>query len=271
MASQANARTADFVVIGAGIAGASVAYELAAHGRTLLVERERLPGQHTTGRSAAFLVESYGSAVVQRLTRSSRSFLESPPEGFAPVPVVKARPSIWIARSDQAESLERELKQAAVAGTRLERLAVDEAQKLCPVLRPGYVAAAAIEAEAKSIDVAALLGGFVAGFRARGGTLLAAARVDRLERIDSGWVVGCGDQDYHAGVVVNAAGAWAEQIGELAGARAIGLRPLRRTAITFDPPAGVDISRWACTIDVDEDFYLKPEGAQLLASPSTLR
>lgn len=260
-------RAVDFVVIGAGIAGASAAYELAARGRTLLVEREPLPGHHTTGRSAAFWVESYGNPVVQRLTRASRRFLESPPAEVRAGALVDPCPVLWVARADQTARLLRDMDAAVATGVKLQRISVAAAREMCPVLREGYAEAAVVEPDALHIDVAGLLDAFLRGFRARGGALVTRAEVRGLRGVDGGWEVDAGGERYHCGAVVNAAGAWAERIGELAGARPIGLQPLRRTAITFDPPPGADVAQWPCLIDADEDFYLKPEGAQLLASP----
>jgi D-arginine dehydrogenase len=260
-------RTVDFVVVGGGIAGASAAYELQAHGSTLLLERERLAGQHTTGRSAAFLVESYGKPVVQRLTRATRRFLESLPDGFAPNPVLFPRPSLTIARADQQQRLSDAVKRSVAEGAQREEVDVATAESLCPVLRPGYLAAAVVDSNDQGIDVAGLLAGYLRGFRSRGGELCTAAEVTGLRPSGDAWEVRWGAERVVARVVVNAAGAWAETIAALAGARPVGLRPLRRTAITFDPPTGVDVRRWPCVIDVDEDFYLKPEGVQLLASP----
>ncbi len=257
----------DFLVIGAGIAGASAAYELQRFGSVRVLEAEPQPGAHTTGRSAAFLVESYGNTTVQRLTRASRSFLEDPPDGFSSLPILKPRPSLTIARPDQCQRLQDHTKLAVEAGARLESVTPEVAEKLCPVLRPGHVAAAMIEPHARSIDVAALLEGFLRGLRARGGCLEKNRRVSGLRRDGDAWQVSCGEARYGAKVVVDAAGAWGEVVGHLAGARPVGLRPLRRTAITFDPPAGADIQSWPCLLDADEEFYLKPEGAQLLASP----
>ncbi len=260
-------RTHDFAVIGGGIAGASVAYELQARGSTILLERERLPGQHTTGRSAAFLVESYGNRTVQRLTRASRLFFEEPPPGFASRPIVEPRPMLWIARSDQRQRLAEKTKLAVETGAELHEVDADEARAMCPVVREDYAVSGVVEPNARSIDVAGLLNGFLRGFRARGGEIVTRAEVTGLERIGEAWEIACRGDRTHAGVVVNAAGAWAEVVGGLAGARPIGLQPLRRTVITFDPPPDCDIRRWPCLIDADEDFYLKPEGVQLLASP----
>ncbi|MCP4004509.1 MAG: FAD-binding oxidoreductase [bacterium] len=260
-------KSRDFVVVGAGIAGSSVAYELQGHGSTVVLERESLPGHHTTGRSAAFLVESYGSAAVGRLTRAGRHFLEEPPEGFTEHPVVTPRPILWIGREDQRESLEEALRSGREVGTDLRKLDCADARALCPVLREEYVASAVCEPGALHIDVAGLLDAFLRGFRDRGGELATKAGVERISRDGDGWEIRAGGQTYSTAVVINAAGAWCDEIALLAGARPLDLRPLRRTAITFDPPQGCEIRAWPCVIDADEDFYLKPEGGQLLASP----
>jgi len=257
----------DFAVIGAGIAGASAAYELQARGRTLLLEREPLPGQHTTGRSAAFLVESYGNPVVHALTRCGRGFLERPPEGFASHALVTPRPVLWIAREDQSERMAPMVETVLAAGTELRPVDEAGARALCPALRPGYVAKGVVEPNAMSIDVAGLLEAFLRGFRARGGEIATRAEVKSIERSGDSWEISAGHAVYRAAVVVNAAGAWCDEVAGIAGARPVGLTPLRRTAITFDPPPGSDIRSWPCVLDADEDFYLKPEGGQLLASP----
>ena len=228
--------TSDVIVIGAGIAGASAAHALQRDCSVRLLEAERHPGSHTTGRSAAFLVESYGNPVVQRLTRAGRGFLESPPDGFCDVPILKPRPSLTIARPDQCQRLVDDTKLALEAGVRLEQVGPGDVERICPSLRPDYCAAAVLEPRAMSIDVAALLAAFLRGFRERGGVLERERRVTGLSWDAGLWQVSCGQEVYRAPVVVNAAGAWGEEIGRLAGARPIGLQPLRRTIVTFDPP-----------------------------------
>ena len=258
----------DFAVIGAGIAGASVAHELQAHGSVVLLERERLPGHHTTGRSAAILVENYGNQVVRRLTRASRGFFEQPPDGFAPHPLVFPRPVLFIGRKDQRERLAAERKAGEDLGVEVRLLDTAGARSLCPVLREDYLAGGLLEPGARGIDVAGTLDGFLRGLRARGGAVRTRAEVVRVEPAGEAWEVEAGGEVYRAAAVVNAAGAWCDEVGRLAGARPIGLRPLRRTAITFDGPPGCDSGGWPCVVDVDEEFYFEPEGAQILASPA---
>lgn len=260
-------RDADFAVIGAGIAGASVAHELQAHGRVVLLEREPLPGHHTTGRSAAVLVQGYGNAVVRRLTQASRGFFEQPPEGFAPHPLVFARPVLFIGRADQRERLAAEREAGEELGVDVRLLDGAGARSLCPVLREDYVAGGLLEPGARGIDVAGTLEGFLRGLRAAGGTVRTRAEVVRVEKTGQAWEVEAGGEIYRVSAVVNAAGAWCDQVGRLAGARPIGLQPLRRTAITFDGPEEHDFGSWPFVADVDDQFYFEPEGAQLLASP----
>lgn len=257
----------DFIVVGAGIAGASAAYELQQHGSVALLEREPLPGQHTTGRSAAFLVDSYAGAVVAKLTRAGRPFFERPPDGFTDIPLVTPNSVLWIGREDQRASLDATMREGREAGAELYEISIAEAKAICPVLREDYVARAVAEPSAMHIDVAGLLDGFLRGFRRRGGEIETKADVTRIEKSGDTWEVDAGGQTFRAPVVVNAAGAWCDVIGRLAGARPIGLQPLRRTAITFEGPKDTDTRLWPLVIDADEDFYFKPEGAQLLASP----
>jgi D-arginine dehydrogenase len=257
----------DFIVVGAGIAGASAACELQQHGSTVLLERERLPGYHTTGRSAAFLVDSYAGPVVGKLTRAGRGFFEEPPDGFSEAPLVTPNAVLWIARDDQRESLASTTTLGREAGAEMIEVTRTEACERCPILREQYLSAAVLEPSALHIDVAGLLESFLREFRRRGGVVSTKAEVTKLDSVADRWQVDAGGQTYHGAVVVNAAGAWCDVLASLAGARPVGLQPLRRTAITFDGPPGIDTRTWPLVIDTDEDFYFKPEGAQLLASP----
>ena len=255
----------DFIVVGAGIAGASAAYELAGRGRVVVLEREGQPGYHTTGRSAAMFLENYGEPVVRRLASASRAFLTEPPPGFSEHPILAPRGILWIARADQRTALDAALD--AAQGT-VEALDPARARALVPALRPDYVAAAIFEPDARDIDVHALHHGYLNGLKRHGGRLVADAGVTGLERKGGAWRVTTAAGEFSAPVVVNAAGAWADELARLAGVAPVGLVPMRRTALTFDPPDGVDVSRWPLTVDVDEEFYFKPEAGRVLASPA---
>ena len=254
----------DFLVIGGGIAGASAAYELAGHGRVVLAERESTPGYHTTGRSAAMFLENYGEPQVRALASASRAFLANPPEGFTDHAIQGARGVLFLARDDQTAALG-----AALAANR-DRPGVDAARAcaLIPVLRPEYVAGALLEAGASEIDVHALHHGFLRGLGARGGRIACDTEVTALERRAGAWRATTRAGEISGAVVVNAAGAWADEVAGLAGAPPVGLVPKRRTAFTFDPPQGLDPGGWPMAIDIDEQFYFKAEAGRVLGSPA---
>ncbi|MBV9991124.1 MAG: FAD-binding oxidoreductase [Alphaproteobacteria bacterium] len=257
----------DIVVIGAGIAGASVAAELASTHRTALLEREEFPGYHSTGRSAALFSESYGNAAVRALSRASRDFFFAPPEGFAEHPLVQARGALHVARQDQLARLESFAANADMTG-QVRRITRDAALCLCPILRPESVAAAILEGDAADVDVAALHQGYLRRFRAAGGTLAVNAQARALTRRSGLWHVETGERSFRAPVVVDAAGAWADAVAELAGVAPLGIQPRRRTAALVDLPEGTESARWPMVIDIDETFYLKPDAGLLLISPA---
>jgi D-arginine dehydrogenase len=256
--------TSDFAIIGAGIAGASLAYELAAHGSVLLLEAEDFPGYHTTGRSAALFSETYGNAIIRALTTGSRDFYLAPPPGFAEVPLLTPRGTLIIASTSQLDRLAAQCREMP----QLIPIGAAEALARVPVLRPEAVAAAGYDEAAMDIDVNALHQGFLRGAKARGAQLVTGARIETIERRAGLWQLVTGTQTFSATVLVNAAGAWADAVGRLAGAAEIGLSPRRRTALLFDPPPGHDSGRWPMVLDADEQFYFKPDAGRLLASPA---
>jgi D-arginine dehydrogenase len=263
----AETHKADVIILGAGIAGASAAYELAATHSVLLIEREAQPGIHATGRSAAIFSEIYGNAVVRGLSRASRNFIFTPPPGFADAPLVTPRATLFVAPPEQVATLNAMRKDADVAaGT--EPMRVDDALARVPILKRERVAAALYEPGASDIDVNGLHQGFLRGFKARGGTLALDVRLDALDRKGNTWRAISGDTVFEAPVVVNAAGAWADEVAKLAGAASLGIEPRRRTVVLFDPAKEHDIRAWPLTIDADETFYFKPDAGRLLLTPA---
>jgi D-arginine dehydrogenase len=256
----------DFLIVGSGMAGAGAAYELADRASVLLLERESAHGYHTTGRSAALYIEAYGNAVIRSLTRSSRAFFEAPPEGFCDYPLLTPRGCLYVARPDQAEALAA--MSAETNGT-MEPLSRDAALALVPSLRPEYVSAGLLEAAAMDADVEALHQGLLRGARQRGADVRLDQNVTAIAPLGDAFRVTCADgATYEAKVVINAAGAWADEVAGLAGVAPVGLQPMRRTALIIDAPPGVDVRAWPAVIDVDEQFYFKPDAGRILASPA---
>ena len=258
----------DFIVIGGGIAGASAGYFLAAEGRVTVLEMESRPGYHTTGRSAALYTEAYGNAIIRALTTGGRPFFNDPPDGFSDHPILTPRGALFIGRADQTAALDATAEDASRLVDGIRRLDGAAARDIVPALKADYVSGAVFEPDAMDIDVHALHQGFLRGLKARGGTLVTEAEVLGLGRIGDAWEVECGDGALRGDVIVNAAGAWCDPVAALAGAAPVGLVPKRRAAILFDAPAEMDIDRWPLCVDVDEEFYFKPDAGRLIGSPA---
>ncbi|WP_432240950.1 NAD(P)/FAD-dependent oxidoreductase [Herbaspirillum robiniae] len=270
MSTHTEHRTADYLIIGAGIAGASIAYWLARHGSVLLVERESQPGYHSTGRSAALYMESYGPPQVRALTCASRAFFDQPPAGFTDHPLLTPRGALFFATPDQQDELDAHEALVRSVSDKVQRLDAAQTCAMVPVLKPDEIVGAVYEEDASDIDVHALHQGFLRGARAAGARVLCDAEVLAITRdaADDLWCIDTSQGELRAPVIVNAAGAWADEIGRLAGAAPIGLVPKRRSAFTFAAPAGSDSDRWPMFMRVDESFYVKPDAGLLLGSPA---
>lgn len=253
------------VVVGGGIAGTSAGYFLAERAEVVVLEQETTCGYHTTGRSAALFTECYGDAVVRRFAMGSRAFLEAPPDGFSPDPIVTRRPVLFVAAGEQGDRLAAEAARYQEMVPTVRAVDTAEAREYCPALDPAVVVGGVLEPGAGDIDVHALHVGYQRGITARGGKVVTSARVTGFDRAGDGWLVHTAAGDHEADVVVNAAGAWCDVVGAMAGAVPIGLVPKRRTAFTFGAPDGH--RSWPMVIDLDEQFYFRPEGPQILASP----
>jgi D-arginine dehydrogenase len=260
-------RAVDFAVVGAGIAGASAAYELAQHGTVKVFEMEATAGHHSTGRSAALYTECDGLTPLRRLAMASKDFLLNPPDGFTDSPVLRERTVLFVAKRAGKDKLDSFFTEQHSLVPNISRVDSAEAHDLCGALRPETLAGGVLEPDAMDIDVHALHQGFLRGLRNRGGELATSSPVIGLERLDRGWRVETSKESVDAAVLVNAAGAWCDVVGAMAGVRPIGLVPKRRTAFTFAPPEGSGHESWPMVVDVEADFYFRPEGPNLLASP----
>jgi D-arginine dehydrogenase len=259
---------ADVIVVGGGIAGAGAAYEIAALGSVILLERESRCGYHSTGRSAASFTENYGNSVVRRLVIASRSFLESPPPGFCEHALLTPQPVITIARTDQLPLLQQQLDQAQALIPSITRIEAAEALSRVPILRADYVAGAFVEPRSMELDVHGLHQGYLKGARVRGARVVVDAGVTAIEHRGDRWWVTTPAGVFAAPVIVNAAGAWADVVAGMAGVPPVGLVPKRRTAFTVPLPAGLESHNWPMIDDVAEEFYFKPDAGRLFVSPA---
>jgi D-arginine dehydrogenase len=259
----------DVVVVGGGIAGAAAAWALARAGaEVLLVEREPGFGVHATGRSAAVLSQTSGPAAVRALAAASRPFLEDPPAGFCDHPLTGPRGLLWVADGPRSGVLRAFAADAARHAPGIEVLDPERALALAPALRPGWLALALWEPGARSIDVDGLLSGYLRGLRRLGGTAQPGEGLVSARPRGGGWAVRTDRRQVEAATVVDAAGAWADEVAGRCGVPPLHLVPYKRTAFVFAPPDGVDVTGWPLVMDIASRFYVEPDAGRLLASPA---
>ena len=254
----------DVLVVGGGMAGVSIAYELAAATRVVLVEKEARLAYHTTGRSAAMYLQSYGNAVVRALTVASWDDFEALRGLVDGHPLLLPKPLLWTADEAALPHLEALLRTDAP----LRRLTGAEAVERCPALRPDRIVAAAEDVHAMEIDVDLVHRAYLQGLRQRDGEVRVLAEAAALERHDEGWRIEVAGGEVTARTVVDAAGAWADVVAARAGVPPVGLRPLRRTIFTSPVSGWSDLDRWPFIGDAGDRFYFKGEHDQVLVSPA---
>jgi D-arginine dehydrogenase len=242
---------------------------LSVHAKVTVLEAEEQFGYHSSGRSATMLHYALGNPLVRALTLASRSFIETPPEGFTEVPLAHARPVLVHAREEELPAL-AELEALIAPFATLERVGEGEILELCPVLRVGEggAVAALVDRTAIKLDSDALLQGYARMLRRNGGEVVTGERVAALRREGDTWSIATDrGSRFSAPIVVNAAGSWADRIAQFADVAPLGLQPKRRTIITFDGPEGVDVAGWPFVKTVGEELYFAPESGRLFASP----
>lgn len=254
----------DFIVIGGGIAGVAAAANLAPHGSVVLLEMEDTLAYHTSGRSAAMLVENYGSAGSRPLVKAARPFLENPPEGSVDAPLLSDRAVMWVAGPDSGADLEEKAAKGRANGADSTLLDPEEVIAHMPSMRREWVSAGLYESSGADIDVAALHQAFVRIARRHDARIHTGSPVSAIDRQGSSWSVTAGDLSVEAPVIVNASGAWGDRIAALAGVDPIGLQPYRRTA--FMVPGFPESAGWPMIVEIDEQWYLRPDGVQFLCS-----
>ncbi len=265
--------TADFLIIGGGVAGLSAAAALAPHGRTVVLEAEAATGYHSSGRSVTFSHYGIGGGTVRGLTAWSRAFFLDPPDGFDAL--CRVTPALFVATADMRAELDS--LEAITRGLtdRVERLDEAGMAALCPALRFGAdaITHGFVHHEGLRLDPHAMLSGYARQVRRHGGAVITGARVTAVARTGGDWqVTSATGARWTAPVLVNAAGAWADGLATLAGVAPLGLSPLRRTVIAFDPQPGHDVRDWDVrdwpfVKTATDHVYFLPDGGRLLASP----
>lgn len=260
----------DYVIVGAGMAGVSLAYRLPESAQVLVLERESHAAYHSTGRSAAMFVETYGTETIRALTVAGNDFFSHPPAGFADQPILLPRGVLYVGTAEQQDLLDSQFKDWQEQGLDVSRLTAAQALAMVPCLDPAQLAGALYDGQGQDMDVHALHQGFLKGAQAKGVKL----RLD-TEVVSAKWDGQCWEVQLNSEptalrtrVLVNAAGAWADTLAERCGVQALGIQPKRRSAFLFSPPEGVDHREWPAVIDIGEEFYFKPDAGMLLGSPA---
>ncbi|XHS78268.1 NAD(P)/FAD-dependent oxidoreductase [Burkholderiaceae bacterium UC74_6] len=261
MTDKTTCRTVDCLVIGAGMAGASAAAALSAHGEVVILETESQPGYHSTGRSAALYSALYGNAVVRALTRASLAYFQAPREHA----LLRLRETLFLVGAGQEPEAEAFAADADIRQF-THRMSADEVVARVPILQRERVAGALLDPGSADIEVDLAHQGFLRQARANGAQLQLNAPLLALEREGQHWIAHTAQGDFRAPLIVNAAGAWADEVAAMAGVAPLGLQPLRRTAVLVDVPGGLDASSWPAVIAVDESQYFKPDAGLLLVS-----
>lgn len=247
----------DFLIIGGGIAGVSAAARLSELGSVTLLEGEAALAHHASGRSAALYEPRYGAPAVVELSLASGGHFHATDGILTP------RGLMSVAKAHQRDEFDAEMRDF-----HLDRISVDEARAIVPILNPDTVAFAAMADHAWDIDTDLLLQGFAREARSRGARIVTDAAVSAIRRTATGWAVTSKAGEFEGRLIVNAAGAWVDRIAAMAGIRPIGFTPLRRSMARLPAPAGLDVSRWPMIFAAGEAWYAKPDAGALIVSPA---
>jgi len=255
-------RSFDFLIIGGGMAGISVAAALAPHGKVAVLETEKQLGYHSTGRSAATYIRNYGNSTLRVLNNLAFRYLNGDAIGES---VLQPRGELLLV-TPQDESGFTEFMKSAQG---VEALTAQEASEIVPCIRTEKISAALYEPDASDIDVDRLLQGYVKQLKKNSGEIFTNTKVSALTRDGHNWLATTNNGNYKSRSLINAAGAWADQIGMLAGLPSIGLQPLRRSVQLFETAKdGAAMNNWPLFGNFSETWYAKPQSGQLMISPA---
>lgn len=248
---------ADFLIIGGGIAGVSAAARLSELGSVILLEAEEALAHHASGRSAAMFEPRYGAPPVVALSLASEAYFRSMPGVLSP------RGLLMVGKADSGEKFEHDLADMVA-----HRISIDEALNFVPVLNRDTVAMAGYAAHAEDVDTDLLIQGFARDAKGRGARVLTKAKVSAIAKDGAGWRVTSSAGEFTARIILNAAGAWVDQVAMMAGVRPLGFTPLRRSMARIPAPGGHEVSKWPMIFGPGEDWYAKPDAGALIVSPA---
>ncbi len=248
---------ADFLIVGGGIAGVSAAARLSELGSVILLEAEDVLAHHASSRSAALYEPRYGAPAVVGLSMASEAHFRSLPGVLSP------RGLMLVAKAEAREAFETDVEAMA-----FDPISVAEAREIVPILNPEVVALAGYASHAEDVDTDLLIQGFAREAKGRGARLMTRARVSGIAREGAGWRVSSAVGEFTARMIVNAAGAWVDQVAAMAGVRPLGFAPYRRSMARLPAPGGLDVSRWPMLFGPGEDWYAKPDAGALIVSPA---
>lgn len=246
----------DVIIIGGGIAGVTAAARLAPDHKVTLLEGEDSLGYHATGRSAAIYLQDYGNQTVRALNYGSEADLKAHD-------LLTERSMMLVARPDQRAAFEREYP-----GFNMEPLTTSEAIAKCPILNPATLGYAAYRDNIHDLDTDRMLQAYLRLARNHGAQVLTRSKVEVIAHTATGWRVTAGGQDLTAPLLVNAAGAWADPVAQMAGVATLGIQPYRRSFAQLAIPGAPDMSDWPFLDGVEERWYAKPSAGKMLVSPS---
>jgi D-arginine dehydrogenase len=255
----------DFVVVGGGIAGVTTASELAKIGSVLLLERESSLAYHTTGRSAAISMESYGNELIRKLTCASRDFFENPPSDLTADPLCSPRGALILSDEKNLAKLKLRYEVVKQIVPSVEILDRNQFMEMAPFVSDKWIAGM-YEESAFDLDVHAIHTAFCRNIRRHGGVIKTRAEVIEAIRASTSWSITLSNgEKIQAGVIINAAGAWADVLAQRCHTKLLGIQPLQRTVVVIDPEFNVDACPYIGT--VDEQIFLKPDVGRLMVSP----
>lgn len=253
----------EVLIVGGGMAGISAAARLSEHLNVTVLEGEADLGYHSTGRSAAIFIRNYGNQTLRTLNAASESELMHP-DGISERSLLSPRGEMLIATQQDMPALEAYLDSAED----MERLTPFEAGQLVPILNTDRLVGAAIEHSAQGIDVDRMLQGYARLATANGAQIIRKAKVTACRNSGDIWQVETTQGNFETPVVINAAGAWADEVAQMAGVAQMGLVGMRRSMAVIPAPVGHDVSKWPLFADPSEGFYAKPDAGTLMISPA---